>query len=181
MRRKTPKFPRLSRLEMAEFLAIKAIRLSWATREKIVERDSDGLYRPEVVTAQWLAYERSPRARVRKRGSEFERARARLTLVKAQSAERRLAVLDHRLLATDDIVESVKMVCLRIKSKLQSAIPRLARSCYHAPSVTEAMFAARREFDAVIAELSALEDGGSRAELELVRDDANGEIGPATG
>ena len=42
---------------------------------------------------------------------------------------------------------------LRIKSKLQAAIPRIARSCYHAPNVNEALKNARSEFDAVIAEL----------------------------
>src|SRR4029453_2316331 len=51
-------FPRLNQVEMAQFLAIKRERLQWATREKIVERAFDGSYHPEVVTAQWLRYER---------------------------------------------------------------------------------------------------------------------------
>jgi hypothetical protein len=62
----------------------------------------------------------------------------RLTRAKAEEVERRLAILDHSLLGTDDIVQTVKAVCLRIKSKLQAAIPRLAKACYHAPSLTEA-------------------------------------------
>ena len=43
---------------MAEFLAINASRLEWAGHEGIVKRERDGSYRPEIVTAQWLKYER---------------------------------------------------------------------------------------------------------------------------
>ncbi len=161
-------FPKLSQREMAHFLAIKPVRLEWATHEKIVERGEDGFYHPEVVTPAWLAYERSPRARGRRKSSEFEKQRARLTAAKADAAERRLAVIDHALVGTQDIIEKVKVVCLRIRNKLVMSIPRLARSCYSAPSVSEAVLAARREFDVVLAELSALEDDGSSGEFEVV-------------
>jgi hypothetical protein len=174
-------FPRLSQQEMARFLGIKAIRLSWATTEGIVERDNDGLYHPAVVTPAWLAYVVSPRARNVNRGNEFERERARLTRAKAAMAELRLAVLDHALVGTDDIIERVKTVSLRIRNKMLMSLPRMARACYSAPNVKEATQAARREFDLLIAELSALQQDGIREEFEVVSDDVDGESaeGPA--
>jgi len=82
-----------------------------------------------------------------------------------------LALLDGSLVSPDGIIESVKTVCLRIKSKLQAALPRIARSCYHAPNVTEALKNARSEFDVVIGELSTLEtDGTQGTEFEVVSD-----------
>jgi hypothetical protein len=156
---------------MADFLLIKRARLEWATHEKIVERDADGFYRPEIVTGQWLKYERGPRARSRGRtGSEFEKQRARLTRAKAEAAERRLALLDRSLINGDDMLEAVRTICLRIKSKLQAALPRIARSCYHAPSVSEALKNARSEFDVVIGELSTLDNGASPTQFEVVND-----------
>jgi len=167
MKRKPPVFPRLNQREMAAFLGIKYVRLEWATHEGIVERDSQGLYHPEIVTAQWLTYERSRNAKSARR-SEFERQRARLTRAKAEAAERKLAQLDHALVGTGDIVERLKVVCLRIRNKLLMSLPRIARGCYSAPSATEAILAARREFDLLIAELSALQDGGSTTEFEVI-------------
>ena len=156
---------------MAAFLSIKAERLAWAGREGIVERDADG-YRPEVVTAQWLKYERQRTAK-KKAGNEFERQRARLTRAKAEAAERQLALLDRSLINGDDMIQTVKTVCLRIKSKLQAAIPRLTRACYHAPNFTAALKSSRGEFDLLISELSALENGEA-TQFEVVRD-AGGE------
>jgi ribosomal protein L18E len=159
---------------MATFLMIKQERLSWATRNGIVERLQDGSYAPEVVTGQWLKYERGRMAK--KAGkSEFERQRVRLTKAKAEAAERKLALLDGALLGTDDIVASVRTVCLRIRSKLQAAVPRIARECYHAPNANEALKSARNEFDLLISELSALENDAAPAELEIVTDDSDGE------
>jgi hypothetical protein len=164
---------------MAEFLAIAPSRLEWATTARIVERDAQNLYHPEIVTGQWLAYERSPRARGRKRSSEFERARARLTAAKAAVAERRLALLDHALVGTGDIIERVKAVSLRIRNKLLTALPRMARSCYSAPSVSEAMSAARREFDSLLGELAALRADEIQTEFEVVGDAESAERSPA--
>jgi hypothetical protein len=157
---------------MANFLAIKRERLSWATREGIVERDADGSYRPEITVPQWLKYERS-RSALKSKRSEFERQRARLTRAKAEAAERRLALLDRSLINGDDMIQSVKTVCLRIRSKLQAALPRIARSCYHSPHIREAQKSVRGEFDALLAELSALEDGAGPTQFEVVND-ANG-------
>jgi hypothetical protein len=175
LKRKSPVFPKLNQMQMSDFLGIQDVRLAWATRQKIVERDADGSYRPEVVTAQWLAYERSPRARGRKRGSEFERARARLTRAKADAAERKLALLDHSLVGSDDLIERLKVVCLRIRNKLLASLPRIARGCYSAPSVTVSMQTARAEFDLLLVELSALQDEGLQSEFEVVPNDANGD------
>jgi hypothetical protein len=157
---------------MADFLGIKQQRLSWATREGIVKKSETGWYRPEVVTSQWLAYERT-RSTKKSVRSEFERQRARLARVKADTAERRLAVLDGSLLGTEEIVQTVKTVCLRIKSKLQAAIPKLTRACFHAPSLKEALSKARGEFDLLIAELSALDDAGT-TQFQVVKN-ADGE------
>jgi hypothetical protein len=172
MKRKRPVFPRLNQLQMADFLEIKPERLAWATREKIVDREGSGFYRPEIVVGQWLNYERTRSAKRSKR-SEFERQRARLTRAKAEAAERQLAIIDGTLLSTGDIVETARAVALRIKSKLQAALPRIARGCYHAPNVTEALIKARGEFDLLINELSALENAGT-PQFEVVSD-ANGE------
>lgn len=155
---------------MAAFLQIKPERLEWAGREKIIDRDKDGSYRPEIITGQWLKYERG-RNITRARRSEFERQRARLTRAKAEIVERNLAVLDGSLVNCDDMIESVKTVCLRIKSKLQAALPRIARACYHAPNLTEALKMLRGEFDLLISELSALENGAGPTQFELVTDD----------
>jgi phage terminase Nu1 subunit (DNA packaging protein) len=166
------RFPRLNQTEMATFLGIKRERLKWATSEGIVERDDGGQYHPEVATSQWLNYERSQIAR-RAGESEFERQRARLTRAKAETVERHLAVLDGSLMATNEIVQTVKTVCLRIKSKLHAALPRLTRTCFHAPSLTEALKKSRGEFDLLIAELTALDDAGTK-QFEVVKD-ANGD------
>ena len=111
-----------------------------------------------------------------KKRSEFERQRSRLTRAKAEAAERKLAMLDRALVGTGDIIERAKSVCLRIKSKLQAALPRIARNCYYAPNLTEALFKVRAEFDLLIAELSALEAGeGVHPEFVVVASDEEGE------
>jgi hypothetical protein len=159
---------------MAGFLTITPSRLEWASHQGIVKRERDGSYCPQVVTAMWLKYERGRNAKSARR-SELEKARVRLTQAKAARAERQLALLDHALVSPDDIIERVKTVCLRIRNKMLIATPRIARVCYSSPSVNEAVLAARREFDVLLAELSALEEGGS--ELAVVRDDTNGKSG----
>ena len=159
---------------MAAFLGIKPSRLEWAGKEGIIERDEHGRYPSETVTAQWLTYERALHVKGGKR-SEFERQRARLTRAKAEAAERKLAMLDRALVGTGDIIERAKAVCLRIKSKLQAALPRIARSCYYAPNVTESLFKVRAEFDLLIAELSALEAGEHPTEFEVVVSDEDRE------
>jgi hypothetical protein len=174
MKRKSLVFPKLNQREMAAFLAIKPERLEWAGRECIIDREKDKFYRPEIVTPQWLEYERERLAK--KAGtSELEQQRVRLVRAKAEREERRLALMDRSLLSTHDIVESVKMVCLRIKSKLQAALPRLARGCHHALNVPEALRVARTEFDLLIGELGALDGAGTVQQFEVVRDDADGE------
>jgi hypothetical protein len=159
---------------MADFLAIKRERLSWASREGVISRDTDGSYRPEIVVGQWLKYER---ARMQKKAgkSELERQRVRLVKAKAERAERALALLDHSLINGDDMVQSVRTACLRIKTKLQAALPRLTRSCYHAPNIDEALKSARAEFDLLLSELSTLENDAAPAQFEVVNDDADGE------
>jgi hypothetical protein len=159
---------------MAAFLGIKPSRLEWAGKEGIIKRDEQGRYPCETVTAQWLEYERALHAKGRKR-SEYERQRARLTRAKAEAAERKLAMLDRALVGTSDIIERAKAVCLRIKSKLQGALPRIARNCYYAPNVAEALFKVRAEFDLLIAELSALEGSeGVHPEFEVVASNEDG-------
>jgi phage terminase Nu1 subunit (DNA packaging protein) len=159
---------------MATFLGVKTNRLERASSEGIVSRDEAGLYPCELATAQWLNYERGLHAKGGKR-TEFERQRARLTRAKAEAAERKLAMLDRALVGTCDIINRTKAVCLRIKSKLQAGLPRIARNCYYAPNLTEALFKVRAEFDLLIAELSALGPGeGVQPEFEVVASDEDG-------
>jgi len=158
---------------MAEFLAITPSRLEWAGREGIVKRERDGSYRPEIVVGQWLKYERGRNSKGQRR-TEIERQRARFIKAKADAAELRLATLNRSLINPDDMIEQVKAACLRIRNKMLIATPRVARACYSSPSVNEAVLAARREFDVLLAELSALDEDGTGTELEVVRD-ANGE------
>jgi hypothetical protein len=168
---KVRNFPKLSQQKMADFLCVKRVRLAWGLTHGIVSHDGNGLYDPVETTRKWLEYERGPRARSRGRtSSDFEKQRARLTRAKAVAAERQAALLDRSLMSTNGITETVKTVCLRIKSKLQAALPRLARSCYHAANVQEALKNARSEFDVVIGELSALEHDGAIPQLEVVQD-----------
>lgn len=115
------------------------------------------------------------RAGATRQGREAQRIRTatrRLTRAKAEAAERKLAMLDRALVGTSDIIDRTKAFCLRIKSKLQAALPRIARSCYYAPNLTEALFKVRAEFDLLIAELSSLEAGeGVHYEFEVVTDE----------
>jgi hypothetical protein len=172
---KNPVFPRLNQRQMADFLGINDVRLAWAVRQKIVEPDKNGLYPVDVVTAKWLAYERGPRARSRGReGSEFEKQRARLTRLRAEGEARKLAVLDGSLTNNDDMVQLAKTVCLRIRAKLQTALPRIARGCYHAKDVTEALKVARSEFDVALSELAVLQNFTGASEFGVTTD-ANGE------
>jgi hypothetical protein len=160
---------------MAAFLGIKYVRLEWATHEGIVKRDDAGKYHPETVTPAWLEYERGRSAK-REHRSEFERERIRLTRAKADAAERRLAVLDHALVGTSDIIELTKTVALRIRNKMMVAIPKISRACYSAPSAKEATHAVRREFDILLGELSALKPDRRRGQFEVVHDeDTNGD------
>jgi hypothetical protein len=179
IRRKTPVFPKLNQPQLAAFLGIKRVRVSWATAEKIIERGADGYYHPEVVVPLWLEYERSIRAR----GGghrEFEQERARLYKVKADAAERKLAMLDRGLVGTADIIELTRTVALRIRNKMAAAIPKISRACYAAPSPKEATLAARREFDVLLGELVALKPDRRRSQFEVVHDE-NGDRRSAAG
>jgi hypothetical protein len=159
---------------MAAFLGIKYVTLEWATHEGIVKRGDDGKYRPETATLEWLTHERARSAKCEHR-SEFERERIRLTKAKADREELRLAALNRSLVSPDDVIELTKTVCLRIRNKMTASIPRIARSCYAAPNPKEATLAVRHEFDTLLVELSALKPGRRRGDLELVKDDTNGD------
>jgi hypothetical protein len=174
-KQKPPAFPQLSQVKMAAFLGIQPVRLKWATREGIVKRNPNGSYSPETVTGQWLAYERKQTAKREGRGV-LERERIRLIRAKATAAEVRLAAMNRSLISADDIVDSVRTVCTRIRTKLQAALPRLARGCYHSSGVDEALRTARTEFDILLAELSALDSSPRRRDFEVVaNENENGE------
>ena len=162
--------------QLADLLRVLPERISQATNRGIIHRANDSTdYDLDTAVGEWLEYERALHARGKKR-SEFERQRSRLTRAKAEAAERKLAMLDRALVGTGDIIERAKSVCLRIKSKLQAALPRIARNCYYAPNLTEALFKVRAEFDLLIAELSALEAGETiHPEFEVVASDEDGE------
>jgi phage terminase Nu1 subunit (DNA packaging protein) len=167
---KARSFPRLSQQKMADFLAIKRERLAWATREGLVTREANKTYAPEIVTGQWLKYERS-RMATKAGKSKLEVERVRLTKAKADAACLRLAQLNGALINPDDMIENVRTACLRIRAKLQAAIPRLSRACYHAPNATEALLAARREFDVLLSELSTLDKSSGAEHFQVVTDE----------
>jgi phage terminase Nu1 subunit (DNA packaging protein) len=158
--------------QLADLLRVVPERISQATNRGIVHRVNGSTdYDLDGAVGEWLEYERALHTRGKKR-SEYEQQRARLTRAKAEAAERKLTLLDRSLVGTGDIIERAKAVCLRIKSKLQAALPRIARNCYYAPNLTEALFKVRAEFDLLIAELSALEGGeGVHPEFEVVASD----------
>jgi len=161
--------------QLADLLRVLPERISQATNRGILHRVNDSTdYDLDNAVGEWLEYERALHARGKKR-SEFEQQRARLTRAKAEAAERKLALLDRALVGTGDIIERAKAVCLRIKSKLQAALPRIARNCYYAPNVTESLFKVRAEFDLLIAEFSALEAGEHPTEFEVVVSDEDRE------
>jgi hypothetical protein len=160
---------------MAAFLGIKYVRLEWATHEGIIKRDDAGKYHPETVTPAWLEYERGRSAK-REHRSEFEQERIRLIKAKADREELRLAALNRSLVSTNDTIELVRTVALRIRNKMTACIPRLARACYSAPNPKEAISTARREFDGLLSELAALKPDRRRGQFEVVHDaDTNGE------
>jgi phage terminase Nu1 subunit (DNA packaging protein) len=165
----------MNQRQLADLLRVLPERISQATNRGIIHRvDGSTDYDLDTAVGEWLEYERGLYAKGGKK-SEFERQRARLTKAKAEVAERKLAMLDRALVTSGDIIERTKAVCLRIKSKLQTALPRIARGCYYAPNLTEALFKVRAEFDLLIAELSALEAGEARhPEFEVVASDEDG-------
>ena len=171
MEPESPTFPRLNQRQMATFLGIKPSRLEWAGREGIVKRDPDGFYPCETVTAQWLEYERGRRAKANRR-SQLERERAALTRAKRELMELRLAAMREKLVDLDSIAGTLRAVCLRIRSKFQAALPRLARGCYYAPSLQESSNKVRTEFDVLLSELSSLGENDLvlEASFEVVQD-----------
>jgi phage terminase Nu1 subunit (DNA packaging protein) len=163
--------------QLADLLRIAPDRISQATNRGIIRQMNDSTdYDLDTACGEWLEYER--RQAKKKKGSEFEQQRVRLTRAKAETAERKLAILDRTLVGTGDIIERTKALCLRIKSKLQAALPRIARSCYYAPDLREALFKVRSEFDQLMAELATLEAGEDvPTQFEIVasdEDDAEG-------
>jgi len=154
MASETLTFPRLDQRQMAAFLRVKPSRLEWAGKEGIVRRDPDGFYPCETVTAQWLEYERGQRAKGNRR-SQLERERAALTRADLDSS-----------------AGTLRAVCLRIRSKFQAALPRLARGCYYAPGLQESLNKVRTEFDALLSELSSLGENDLVLEpsFEVVQD-----------
>ena len=132
-----PPFPPLNQRQMAAFLGIDQSRLERATHVGTVERRADKLYDPVPVTAQWLAFERA-RASSGKRRSQLEREKAALTRARRELVQLRLGVLRGEMVNVNETAGALKASCLRIRSRLQAALPRIARGCYYAQSLDEA-------------------------------------------
>jgi hypothetical protein len=175
-----PPFPPLNQRQMAAFLGIDQSRLERATHVGTVERRADKLYDPVPVTAQWLAFERA-RASSGKRRSQLEQEKAALTRARRELVQLRLSILRGEMVNVDETAGALKASCLRIRSRLQAALPRIARGCYYAPNVDEASRKVRSEFDLLMAELTALDKEALMSEtpFEVVRDD-NGEAGTSS-
>lgn len=165
-RRKPEEFPNLSQREMAAFLDIDPKRLERATHLGIVSRLEDGSYSAAIATRQWLVYERS-RNQTAKRRSELERQKVRLARVKAELAERNLAILDAGWVTTDSVVSSFHAVCTRIKAKFGASLARLAHGAYYAKSLDEALGRVRKVYEELLSELAALK-AGPIEELQVV-------------
>jgi hypothetical protein len=159
---------------MAAFLGIEVSRLERATHTGTVERRADKLYDPVPVTAQWLAFERA-RGSSGKRRSTLEREKAALTKARRELAELRLSTLRGVMVNVNDMAGALKAVCLRIRSRLQAVLPRIARGCYYAPSMDEAARKVRSEFDVLMSELSAIDKDGlmSGTTFEVVGNDGD--------
>jgi Phage terminase large subunit (GpA) len=168
-----PIFPRLNQLQMAEFISIDVNRLVWAGRKGIVSRDEDGWYRPEVVTHEWLTYERS-RSTKSERKSTLERERTRLTRAKAEISELRLGVQRKQLMEVGASTEILRAACVRLRSKFSASSQRIARGAFHANSLNDALSNVRAEYDLLLSELSNLETAevSSGLTLSVVKDDA---------
>jgi hypothetical protein len=173
---KMPEFPNLNQRELAAFLGIDPKRLERATHAGIVMREGS-LYPLAAATAQWLAYERSQNSRSKRR-SALEREKAAFTKARRELAQLRLATLRGEMVNVNETAGALKAVCLRIRSRLQAALPRISRACYYAPSMEEAAKKVRTEFDLLMAELSAIDKDAlmSGTPFEVVRND-NGEAG----
>jgi hypothetical protein len=119
-----------------------------------------------------LEYERAQHAKGKRR-SLLERERATLTRVKRELGELRLAALRQKLVDLDERAAALRAVCLRIRSKFQAALPRVARRCYYAANLQKSVDKVRAEFDVVLSELSSLseEDLMLEGSFQVVQDD----------
>jgi Trp operon repressor len=159
-------FPRLNQRELAEHLGVDVMRIERATRTGVITRGPDKLYPSAVAVREWLTYERS-RNLTAKRRSELERQKARLARVKAELAERKLAVLDVGWVKTDDVVSSFHAVCVRLRAKFQASLSRITHGAYYAKSLEEATNRVRKVYEELLAELAALK-AGPLEELQIV-------------
>ena len=93
-----------------------------------------------------------------KRRILLERERAALTRAKRELAELRLAALRQKLVDLDESAGTLRAVCLRIRSKFQAALTKVARGGYYATSMQDSVEKIRAEFDVVLSELSSLSE-----------------------
>jgi phage terminase Nu1 subunit (DNA packaging protein) len=162
----------VSQRQLADLLRVAPERISQATNRGIVHRvEGSTDYDLDTAVGEWLEYERSQHAKTGKK-SDFERERTRLTRAKAEAAELRLSVMRQKLVDLESNAGTLRAVCLRIRNKLQAALPRLARASYYAPNLQESLTKVRTEFDVLLAELSSLSGDELMLEslFEVVRD-----------
>ena len=173
---------RVNQRQLALHLRVDAKRMDWAQQEGIIHRiDGTMEYDLHSAVGEWLEYERRKRE-TSKRRSELEREKAALTKARRELVQLRLSTLRGEMVNVNDTAGALKAVCLRIRSKLQAALPRISRGCYYAPNSEEAAKKVRTEFDLLMAELSALDKQAlmSQTAFEVVPND-NDEAGTSSG
>jgi phage terminase Nu1 subunit (DNA packaging protein) len=144
--------------QLADLLRVLPERISQATNRGVIHRVNGSTdYDLDSAVGEWLEYERAQHAKGKRR-SLLERERAALTRIKRELGELRLAAMRQKLVDLDESAGALRAVCLRIRSKFQAALPRVARGCYYAASLQESVDKVRAEFDVVLSELSALSE-----------------------
>jgi hypothetical protein len=171
----------VNQTQLANHLRIDAPRLAWTTDQGIVhpiEGTKD--YDLNSAVGEWLEYERRKRE-TSKRRSALEREKAALTKARRELVQLRLSTLRGDMVNVNETAGALKASRLRIRSRLQAALPRIARGCYYAQSLDEASRKVRSEFDLLMAELSGLDKEVLMSEtpFEVVRND-NGEVGTSS-
>ena len=167
----------ISLTQMAGFLQTTPQQLLKLThRGKLsVFKDAQGVpvagkYQLNKTTAEyltWLVGNREGKAL-----SAFDDARARRTLAAAEVSRMRVARMSGALVDSATVLEAVDTMILRLRAKLTTAIPCLAREIYRAPSGQAALEIAETLVGEALRELRKLTpEDLSPAKLAVVRQD----------
>jgi len=151
----------VSATHLAALLHTNAQAIIRLTEAGIIRRGTDlqgrpviGSYRLDQALGDWADYMKKE-ALGRGRHA-FEEARAHNLQLKNAAAELRLKQTDGSLIPMATLLEIVGSMCLRFRTKLQSVLPRIIRTAYHAPSSEEALRRGEEMLGEILAELGSL-------------------------